>query len=171
MTLPAGLRAVFVVILMSVGLSGCFTSDGPLITVEQADFPFQTIVFSPEDQEEQVNLQRQATGYVGISDNAVPITFLFKKVADDLYLVQVSGDSEDGPQYLYGVLKLDLAAKTAKAYATVAEESDIPADAGLTFCGSGLVCLKDLDAYLKYAQSVVASGAEPDLTYTIVRTE
>lgn len=172
MTFPGRLSKLLLVVVLSAGLAGCFTSDGPLITVEEADFPFQTIIFSQEGEQEQINLQRQSIGYVGISDDAAPITFLFKRMSDDLFLVQVSGESEDeGTQYLYGALLVDLEAQTAKAYATIADESEIPAEAGLSFCGRGLVCLTDLDAYTSFVQGVIARGAEPDLTYTIVRTE
>lgn len=151
-------------------LAGCFTSSEPLITTADADFPFEKIVYAEEDGDTQTVLQRTADGYVPVTDDAEPVTFLFRKVGEDAYVVQVSGtDSNDVTSYLYAYLKVDLAAGTAKAYKAIAEDSDT--GPGLERCDDGTVCLTALQPFIDHAVAAIAAGEEADTTYRIVETE
>ncbi len=163
------MRLVLPAVLL-LGLAGCFTSDGPLLTAEKADFPYQKITYAEEYSDAQTVLQRTDDGYVAVSDDAEPVIFLFQKVADDTYLAQVSGkDNTGAAQYLYAVLKIDTAGKTAKAYKAVSDDSDT--GPGREACGDGLICITDLQAYVDFALKAIADGEEPETTYRIINLE
>ncbi|MBZ0215090.1 MAG: hypothetical protein K8F25_00930, partial [Fimbriimonadaceae bacterium] len=99
--------AILAAILM---LTGCFTSQSPLIHPENADFPFQSITFvsvseSGENPEE-INLTRDGDAYVELTREDEG-QYLLVKVDTDLYVAQLTEANDDGElEVLYGVVQV-----------------------------------------------------------------
>jgi hypothetical protein len=156
---------------LPLGLAGCFTSEQPLLAVEAADFPFEKIVIADEGGSRST-LQRTPEGYrfVGGEEEA-GLVMLLDDLGDSIYLVQLTGETEEGPEILFGVVQGDAAAGTARLYMSVADEAEIGPDSGFNFCEPGVVCLTDAAGYIEKAKGMIAGGIEPDNQFTIISME
>jgi len=156
-------------------LAGCFVSKGPLIAGDKADFPYDKIVYTEQGSSHVTTIVRQGSAYLmrpKDSDNDGHVRLL--KVADDLYVVQLDFVENDRPHYLYGLLKVDLAAKTVASYKSMAGDADAELGPGLSHCDKTdvkQVCIDRLGAYIDYARKAITAGAKPDTVYTIVSVE
>jgi hypothetical protein len=158
-------RAVIVLPIL-LALGGCYISSVPLITPSQAVFPYQTITYTVSG-EAPAMLVRQGNAYVPTDDKDKTTEMLFFPVSGPYYVVQVHDKSEAKNGYLYGFLKVDLAAKTASAYATMADAKDIgPGLPGCSSEPSDGVCLTKLQPYIDHALALAAT-AQPDAVYTL----
>ena len=170
------MRAMAIVLaLASAGLAGCFVSKGPLIAANQADFPYAKIVYTEQGSIRTITIVRQGSAYAMQpkgSDGDGHVRLL--KVADDLYVVQLDFVENGQHEYLYGLLKVDLAAKTIASYKSIAGDADAEPGPGLSHCDKTdvkQVCIERLDAYVAYARKAIAAGAKPDTVYTIISVE
>lgn len=170
------MRCVAIVLaLASASLAGCFVSKGPLIADDEADFPYAKIVYSEQGSSKATTIVHQGSAYLmqpmrSDSDGHVRL----HKVADDLYLAQLDFVENDQPHYLYGLLKVDLAAKTVASYKSMAGDADKELGPGLSHCNEAdvqQVCIDRLDAYVDYARKAIAAGVKPDTVYMIISVE
>ena len=168
-TAPRGVAPLRTLIALPalLALGGCYLSTAPLIAPGQAVFPYQTITYA-ESGRAPMTLVRQANAYVETDDKGDTTEILFFPVSGPYYVAQIHDRSEPNAGYLYGFLKVNLAAKTASAYATMADAKDI--GPGLPGCSkepSDGVCLTRLQPYIDHAMAIASTAAEPDATYTL----
>ncbi|MEQ8697464.1 MAG: hypothetical protein RLT05_12985 [Bauldia litoralis] len=156
-------------LLAAASLSGCFTSDAPLIDQDEADFPFEAIVYQGEGRDEVQTLIRKGDAYV-VEPADIEMRVRFLAVGDDTYVALAEGSDGDETAVLYTFLKVDMAAMTAESFASMAPEDGIDRP-GFSDCGDRGTCVDDLDAYIAYAQARVAAGDLPDIVYTIISAE
>ena len=96
---------------IGLALAGCFTSETPLISPQNADYPFQRIAFiSLSDEKEggdadQITLVRWGDAYVERNKQDKG-RYLFKQVEDDLYIGQISEEDDGELELLYGVVHI-----------------------------------------------------------------
>lgn len=156
------LRALLPVAFL-LTLAGCYTSDKPLILGSTADFPFTS--FSYTDGDTPMTFVRSAAGYVLDPPNPEgEVVLLLRKLPSGHYLAQLMGQGSDGKTaYLYSVVKLDIAGKTAETYRSVRKDEDV--GPGLRDCEEGTICIDDLNAYIAKGEASIAAGEEPDTTY------
>ena len=162
-------RHLLLVVLVGLGLTGCFTADKSLIPDSKAVTPYAKLTFnekgSPEDR---TTMQREGTAYVGTGDNGAKVAMRFMPVGDNLYLTEVSGETDGQLTRLYALLKFDAAAKVATIYKSVAGKAD--GGAGLPHCqrqDMDMVCIEDVNAYIALAKAAIAAGEEPVSTYEV----
>jgi hypothetical protein len=157
------MRNVLFVLTASIGLAACFTSDEPLITDEMAVAPYARITYVQEGTDEQQVLIRDGNG------NAVEgepgSAMRFAPVADNLYVAQATSDDAGKEILLYGLIAVDLDAGVARSYKAAAKPGD--AGPGLRECDKDLICIDDLDAYIRLARKAYDDGAEPTAVYNI----
>lgn len=155
-------------LLAALGLAGCFTSDTPLFTDDQAVAPYAKITFAEHrTPDEKTTLTRQGKAYVAELDDGT-LTMRFLPLGDDLYLAETAGEQDGKLLRLYALIKLDLAQNVALAYKVVAEKED--AGPGLTSCrrdDMDMICVEDINAYAALAKAAIAAGAEADGTYDL----
>ena len=178
------IRSVTWLALVSVAicLSGCgrFTSEAPLVNVEQAAFPFAAITIIQKDEKEPLadlgTLYRSGSVYVMASaaeengQDSVSGVRLRHLEAED-YVAQLTSTANGKPDYAYAFVRLDLAGKTIQVFASDPNKADI--GPGLRDCSEGSVtsiCIDDLSAYIKLAKSVVAAGKAPDASFQILES-
>jgi hypothetical protein len=156
-------------LLAPLSLAGCYITQTPLITGDKAAFPYQKIVYTESSDNKPITLVHEGDAYTTKNEKGEVATIRFLPVEgeDSLYVAQLGSKTEQGEVYLYGLVRLDAAAKQAKAYAVFAEKSDI--DAGMPACqdNSGMVCLTDLQAYIDYAKKQAGPDAKPASIYNI----
>ncbi len=159
---------LFILLLTAFGLAGCFTSDTPLFTDDQAAAPYATITFAEQNApEDKTTLTRQGKAYIAHLDDGT-MTMRFLPLGDDLYLAESSGEQDGNVMRLYAVLKLDTAQNVALAYKTMARDGDI--GPGLSKCTRDdidAICIEDIGAYAALAKAAIAAGAEADTTYSV----
>ena len=84
----------------------------------------------------------------------------------NLYVAEAGGPDRDGKtMFLYALLKIDPAKKTATAYKAIAGKLDTHLPGGLRDCNEGsdqTVCVDSLKAYAGYATAAMTLGAKPD---------
>lgn len=101
--MTASIVRVAVLVLAAVVLQGCFVSTAPLMTADQADFPFQKLTFKSESKS--VTLTRDGDLYRIKEDDDAP-TYLFKKIGENLYIGQAAGKNKKGkPETVYGIVE------------------------------------------------------------------
>lgn len=162
-------RLGFLAILALV-LSGCFTSQTPLILAEDADFPFETIVYREIDDDTLLTMRHIGDAYtIETPENDERLEVRLQDIGAGLYLAQASGMENEEDYILYSVLKVDLENKIAESFLALAED-DLVTD-GLRRCDDGAICIDDVNAYIDLARSAIATGDEPNVTYVIVSTE
>ena len=166
--MKARFLTLFAIVLAAFGLAGCFTSDTPLFTDDQATAPYATITFaeanSPEDK---TTLSREGKAYVAHLDDGT-VTMRFLPLGDDLYLAESSGDQGGKVMRLYAVVKLDKAQNLALAYKAMAKDDDV--GPGLPNCKRDDIdgiCIEDVNAYVALAKAAIAKGTEADTTYSV----
>jgi hypothetical protein len=157
-------------VLLAIGLSGCFVSETPLIAEGDAVFPYQRIVYGEAGEKNVSTLVKQGDVYV-LASKGEQAAFRFKDVGGGFYVVQVQSTTEKSSPILYAFIKVDLNAKTVQSYKAVAKDED--AGPGLTRCGDDKdqLCIGRLDAYVDFAKKAIAAGEEPDATYRLVSAE
>ena len=160
---------ILVLVTLCVGLTACFTSEKPLISAEDAVFPFEHIVFGeasrPDDRQ---TWTRKGDAYSFRPDDSADREALMrlKAVGENLYVVQMEFTEDDKPNRLYALLKADVPAGRVVSYASVMPD-EFEAQPGLSICEKA-VCIDDLDAYVAYAQARMAAGVPPDAEYRII---
>jgi hypothetical protein len=161
---------ILAVLALAAGLSGCFTSDKPLIPPDKAAFPAETIVFHENGSDQPSKLVHERDYYVSHEkDGDHVIQLRLMPAGDNLYVLEMNGGDETPPLYLHAFLKVDPTAKTATSYKSVAPGKD-DFGAGLHRCDKDQVCIDSLDAYVAYAKAAVAAGQKPDAVYEFVAT-
>jgi hypothetical protein len=159
------LARILFLVLVTVGLSGCYQGSTPLIPADNAVFPYETITYRPQGSEDSKTLIHKGDAYVVQDDADEPMLMRFMAIEGDLYVAELVGSNQGVTTVLYGTIKVDFAAKTVRTYASVADETDV--GPGLRTCKDG-VCVDDLDAYIAHARALIDAAAEPDTTYDII---
>ena len=159
---------LFAILLAAFGLAGCFTSDTPLFTDDQAAAPYAKITFAEQNSpEDKTTLTREGKAYVAkLADGTM--TMRFMPLGDDLYLAESAGEQDGKVLRLYAVLKLDTAQNVALAYKVSAKDDDV--GPGLPKCKHDdidAICIEDVNAYVALAKAAIAAGAEADTTYSV----
>jgi hypothetical protein len=155
---------------LAMALGGCFISEKPLISAEEAVFPFETVTYKQPNDDTPEKLVRQGDSYViTAADSSATVEVRFKDLGDGLYLAQFSGNENGKISILYAVLKVDFDKKTAESYKAVGKDEFVRE--GLRNCGDGTLCIDNLDVYLDLARSAIAAGEQPDVTYEIISME
>jgi hypothetical protein len=145
-----------------LGLSGCFTSVEPLITPEDADYPFESLTYVQADSDDKITLLRVSDGYRPASEQDADDRVLLKAMGEGRYVVQVLSADSGKARYLYGFAQVAADRSSFLLTAAVAEKADRAAVqagiAGLSICSdeSDLVCIDDLAGYVDYAKGDVA---------------
>jgi hypothetical protein len=159
--------------LLCLGLAGCFTSESLLIGADEADFPYDRIVFVAVDRpEDRLTLLRDGDVYLfqTADEDERYGRLRLKDIGGGLYLVQLQAPpGEDDPGPLYAVLAVDLDSGRIASHAAIAPDG-FEARPGLASCDTS-VCIEDSDAYLAYAKARIAAGVAPDAEYRIVETK
>ena len=145
-----------VLLAVLFGLTGCFKSSVPFIDEAEADFPFQTITYEFEGEDDQVTLIKIGNAYAA-PDEQGDSTLLLKVLGNNLYVVQATIKEADSSYYLYALAKLSLDGKSAeilKPYAQK-EDHDVAEQGkyGFKLCSDddGVICLSNLQDYIDYA--------------------
>ncbi len=147
-----GFLALFVAVF---ALSGCYTSDEPLISLKDADFPFQSLTYVQGDNSSEITLVRGDDGYRSEpDDDSGPV--LLKEMAENTYLAQaVTGEGA----LLYAVITVSPDRKSFVASASMAGEADFEAVRkgvpGLSICKdlSDAICIEKAESYLAFAKN------------------
>ena len=145
-------------------LSGCFTSKQDLVGNDAvADHAVITFL-GEEDDAKPVTFTREGNHYVTRGDGQ-EVSLHLKPVVDDYFVAQMGGPGDDGGmEYLYGYMRLDMAAGLAEVWLMVGDAADIRP--GLSECND-VICIDDLAAYAAYGQEKVAAGEESDTTFKV----
>lgn len=139
-------------------LAGCFKSDVPFISETEADFPFQTITYEFEEEDDRVTLVKVGNSYAAPNEQGES-TLLIKNLGERLYLIQAAVEDKDSSMYLYSIAKLADDRKSAELIKPFAMSEDRKVAKagkhGFRVCPQEdqMVCLSDLQAYIDYALS------------------
>ena len=160
---------ILVALVALVGLSACYTSENALVSDDDAVTPFAKITFlgkpgesKPDDKP--IAFTRDGKAYVTTGDDG-EMSLRLKPVEGNFYVAQLSGQGGDGKtEYLYGYIRIDLAAKVADVWRMVGTKDDVRP--GLRECKDA-VCIDDLAAYVAYGKEAVAAGSPPDSSFVI----
>jgi len=159
--------------LLCLGLAGCFTSTMLLIGGDEADFPYDRIVFVAVDRpEDRLTLQRDGDVYLfrTADEDERYGRLRLKEIGGGLYLVQLQPPSgEEDPRPLYAVLTVEADGRTVASHAAIRPD-DFQVEPGLAVCDTS-VCIEDLDAYLTFARARIGDGVAADAEYRIVEAE
>ncbi len=161
MKIPAWIAAA----LLSLALAGCFSADAPLLTDDNTVAPYAKITFRDKTSDMPTTLTRTGNAYLATSaDGTLELRF---KPTDrsDLYVAQATVEEDGKRTLLFAMIKVDVAKQTAATYKAIAGNED--AGPGLRDCGDGMICIDDLDAYVKHAEAAIDAGAMPDGMYQI----
>jgi len=93
----------------ALALAGCFTSATPVITPQNADYPFKSITFfaSDDDDKEHYTIARRGDVYVEPSNADDDEQYLVVTVAEGLYAGQfMERDDEGELETLYGIVQM-----------------------------------------------------------------
>ncbi len=155
------------VVLASLALAGCFTSERPLITAADADYPFESLTYMRTDGGEEITLERAADGYAPTSEGETADRLLLKAMGEDLYVAQTAAPNSDGSRYLYGLIRVAPDRKAFVVAAGMAEDADLEAVRGgvpgLRICeqDDDTICIDSLEAYLAYARETETGDETP----------
>ncbi|MGD9738106.1 MAG: hypothetical protein AB7O56_09780 [Bauldia sp.] len=159
----------------TVLLAGCFTSTVPLITPENADYPFTTLVLR-SDEGLPATIVRDGDAYAyADTGGGDEIRFLLDDYGDGLFLLQMISEGDDGtPQQLYGVVLINEDEGVVALYRTVVNDTDFAA--GIPHCVENgeelfLACLTDGQQLIDIVVNAIAAGEAPEGAFTIVSTE
>jgi hypothetical protein len=151
------------VAVVCLTLAGCFTAKQDLVGSDAvADHAVITFI-GEEDDAEPVTFTRDGNGYLTRGDDQ-EIWLHLKPVEENFYVAQLSGPGDDGMEYLYGYMRLDVAAGLAEVWLMVGSDTDVRP--GLSDC-EDVICIDDLAAYVAYGQEKVAAGEESDTTFKV----
>ena len=147
-----------IVVLFGLTLSGCFKSDIPFVSPEEADFPFQRLTYEIVGEDDRVTLVRVGDGYVAPNEQG-DSSLRLKLLGNGIYLLQAKIEDSDGPYYLYALAKLETDGKSAEIIKPFAEghERELARQGhhGFRICPEDeqMICLTDLQAFIDYAVS------------------
>lgn len=153
-----------VCLLLTLGLTGCFTSEQSLITDKAAVAPYEQISFQAEDDSQVTTGLREGNAYI-LQGQDTDIALRFMDIGKGAYIVEVTGVEGTNIVRLFGALQIDFDAGTASAYKVFGSAGDL--GPGLRSCSDDTICIDDLDAYVALARAEIESGAEPDAVYAI----
>ena len=97
--------------IIALALAGCFTSEIPLISPQNADYPFQriTFVFISDGGEggdaKRTTISREGDAYVELNGQD-RVRYLFMQVADGLYIGQISDEDDGELELMYGIVQI-----------------------------------------------------------------
>ncbi len=153
---------LFAVVLIAVGLAGCYTAEEPLFGDDSAATPYERISFTTGDQTG--TLVRQGASYLAVDEDQ-PLHVRFMQLdRPEAYVVEMSGEDDDGQTArVYGILRVDAASGTADLFNAVADHDDV--GPGLRACEDDTVCIDDLDAFVAHGLAAIDAGEDPALTY------
>jgi hypothetical protein len=143
-------------LLMAAMLSGCFFSDKPLISLNEAEFPFQTVTYEFPGEDDRVTLVRTGDAYTA-PDEGGDGKLILKELAPKTYLLQVEFDNGGKPGFLFAIARLAADEKSALLIKPFAMKVDQDAarrgEHGFRPCADDpdMVCLSALQAYVDYA--------------------
>ncbi|MGV8839287.1 MAG: hypothetical protein ACWA6X_03170 [Bauldia sp.] len=155
-------------------LSGCFTSELPLIDGSNADYPFQSLTLRTEAGEE-ATLVREDDHYVFSGDLDEGFDIYFDDFGGGLYLMRLGSVAEDGTlQSLYAVVLLDRGAGTVAVYRSIVRDEDFLA--GVRHCVQDgvelyLACLDEPGPLIAIVRAAIAAGEAPEDIYAVVRMD
>ena len=136
-------------------LSGCYTSEEPLISVKDADFPFERITYLQDGSTSETTVVRHDDGYRSDpDDNSEPV--LLKEMAENTYLAQAVTDKG---ALLYAVITVAPDRTMFFMSATEATEADFAAVQrgvpGLAVCDDppDAICIRKADGFVAYARN------------------
>jgi hypothetical protein len=165
---------ILTVVLVCLGLGGCFTAKEPLIGPDDAVFPFERIVFEevsrPDDDRQSLIRKGDAYSFRPDASNEREALVRLKQVGDNLYVFQMEFVENGKTERLYALLRADAAAGLVQSFAAIRPDG-FEAQPGLSVCSDDLICIDDLDAYIAYAKGRIDAGAPPDAEYRIIETE
>lgn len=154
--MPLRLLPIAALMLVSIGLAGCFKTAEPLIAPGEADFPFETLTYIQASGGEEITLVRVGEAYRPANEETGD-RVAFRTLGQDLYLVQLLSMESGEPAYLYGLIKVSPDRSGFVMSAAVAGKEDLAAVrggyAGLVLCEDDpdTLCIESLDAYKAYA--------------------
>lgn len=157
-------------------LTGCYQSVKPMISAEEAEFPFTRLTYKTADDDEQYTLVREGDEYIDPVDETAP-RVRFRELRENIYLAQGHFVIEDAEFYSLVLVEADLSKPEAMLHAGFAEKSGPPADKladhGFADCDQleGMICLDKLDDYLTYALARIDNGEAPDEQFVILSHE
>ncbi|MCW5716535.1 MAG: hypothetical protein KIS68_01770 [Bauldia sp.] len=155
---------------LAVLLSGCFTSELPLIDGANADYPFRSISVRAEGGED-ATLVREGDHYVFAGDLDDGFDIFFDDFGGGLYLMRLASVAEDGTlQSLYVVVLLDQSAGTVAVYRSIVRDEDFAA--GIRHCVHDgeelyLACLDEPGRLIGIVRAAIAAGEAPEDIYAI----
>ncbi len=155
---------------LAVVLSGCFTSEVPLVDGTNADYPFQSLSIRNEVGEN-ATLIRQDDHYVFADDLDEGFDIYFDDFGGGLYLMRFASVAEDGTlQSLYAVVFLDPGAGTVAVYRSIVRDEDFAA--GIRHCVQDgvellLACLDEPAPLIGIVRAAIAAGEAPEDIYAI----
>ena len=147
---------IFVVLALAV--SGCFKSDVPFISADEADFPFKRLTYEIVGEEDRVTLVRVGDAYAAPEEQGES-TLLMKALGDDYFLLQAQIADSERPFFLYAVARLEADRKSAEIIKPFAELPDRELARqnkhGFQVCPEDeqMICLSDLQSFIDYAVS------------------
>lgn len=148
-----------------LGLSACFTSDKPLISIAEAEYPFQSITYEFPGEDDRVTLVKTGDSYTAPEEEGDG-KLLVKRISANTYVLQIEYEDSGKPAYLYTVAKLAADQKTMKLFKPFAEQSDLEAfstgNHGFESCRNDpdTACITDLDLFVDYALDKGENGAK-----------
>ena len=149
--LARGMLPLAAVAVASIELSGCFTSQPPLIGKEQADYSFKTIKMR-DDQGKEVELTRDGDSYVftELANGKVERNILLYKINENVFAAQIA----EGNHAAYYFAKKDGNALTLQAKCDNLEDDELH-ELNLAFgAWPDPSCnLENLDALIRLGQS------------------
>lgn len=157
-------RVIALAVLVA-GLTGCFESRTELISADAADYPFQTMTYVPDGEDDKVTLERAGDRYLAAGEDD-KVSVRFKALGNNLFVVQISDVKDDGPLHLYGFIKLAPDKASFDLIKGIAEADDLKAaaagKAGFATCpdDDGSVCIGTLEGFIGYAMKAGAGSAK-----------
>jgi hypothetical protein len=153
-------------VVLAAGLTGCFKSRAELISADAADYPFQTITYTPDGEDDNITLVRTGDRYL-VAGGSGRASVRFKALGNNTYALQISDvEDDDRPIYLYGFIRLAPDKASFELIKGIAEAEDLKAvadgKAGFITCpdDDGSVCISTLEGYIGYAMKAGAGGAK-----------
>lgn len=151
-------------------LSGCFTSETPLIDAANASYPFQSLTILAEDGQDGT-LVREGDHYVFAGEEDDGFDIFFQDFGGGLYLMQFQSVAEDGTlQSLYAVVLLDPVARTVAVFRSIVRDEDFTQ--GIRHCVQDgaelyLACLDEPGPIIAIVRAAIAAGEAPEDIYAI----
>ena len=162
--------------LMLPLLTGCYQAVKPMISDEDAVFPFTRLTYKEVGENEQFTLVRKGDEYIDPEDETAP-KVRFRELRPNVYLAQGRFGIEDAEFYSLAVVEADLSKPEVVLHAGFADKSGPPADKladhGFAGCDhlENMICLDNIDSYLTYALARLDGGETPDIKFEIISHE